>query len=376
MVNNICSSVIFALRRNVLTGVLLAVALGLAYVLRQPLRLFPAMVDWNTIFTLSGLLLITTGIKESGLFYLLAYRISRRIDNERLLALFLVFLAAILSMFLTNDIALFIVVPITLTLQQIVESDYSKIIIFEAIAVNVGSSLTPIGNPQNIYLWHQWGISFHGFVREMMPVVSIMSIGLIAMIFLCFPSKKIEVANNHNNIVDRGLFIISAILLVVFVSSIELGYETYFLPIILFVILITRKSIFLKCDWGLVLLFIIIFIDLNLICRFKAVNHLLAMLDFSNVRVLFLSSALFSQVISNVPSAILLTNHSSNFKIIAYGVNIGGNGLLIGSFANLIALRFSNRKYNYFSFHVYSLPYFIITLISSFYFNVINLRNI
>ncbi len=65
MVNNICFSVIFTIRRNALTGALLAVALGLAYVLRQPLRMFPAMVDWNTVFTLSELLLITTGIKES-----------------------------------------------------------------------------------------------------------------------------------------------------------------------------------------------------------------------------------------------------------------------------------------------------------------------
>ncbi len=358
MVNNIRS----ALKRNLLTVVLLVAALGLAYGLRQPLRLFPAMVDWKTIFTLSGLLLITTGIKESGLFYLLAYRIARKIDNERLLALFLIFLAAILSMFLTNDIALFIVVPLTLTLQQIVENDYSKIIIFEAIAVNAGSSLTPIGNPQNIYLWHQWGVSFHSFVREMIPVFSVMSIWLLAMTFLCFPSRKIEVANNHNNVVDQGLFIISAILLVVFVSSIELCLGTYFLPIILLVILITRKSIFLKCDWGLILLFVVIFVDLDLICRLKAVNYLLAMLDFSNIRTLFLSGALFSQVISNVPSAILLTKHSTNFKIIAYGVNIGGNGLLIGSFANLIALRFSDKKTTYFLFHIYSLPYFIITL--------------
>ncbi len=363
MVNNIRT----ALKGNLLTVVLLAAALGLAYALRQPLHLFPAMVDWKTISTLSGLLLITTGIKESGLFYLFAYRIAQKIDNERLLALFLISLAAILSMFLTNDIALFIVIPLTLTLQQIVGSDYSKIIIFEAIAVNVGSSLTPIGNPQNIYLWHQWGISFHSFVREMTPLVSIMSIWLLAMAFLCFPSKKIEVANNHKHVVDRGLFIICSILLVVFISSTELGLETYFLPIILLVILIARKSIFLKCDWGLILLFILIFIDLNLICRLKTANHLLTMLDFSNIRTLFLSGAFFSQVISNVPSAILLTKHSANFRIITYGVNIGGNGLLISSFANLIALRFSNRKHKYFSFHVYSLPYFIITLISSYY---------
>ncbi len=363
MVNNIRS----VLKGNLLTVLLLAAALGLARFLHQPLSQFPSMVDWKTISTLSGLILITTGIKESGLFYLAAYRISQKIDNERLLALFLVFLAAVLSMFLTNDIALFIVVPLTLTLQQIVKGDYSKIIIFEAIAVNAGSSLTPIGNPQNIFLWHQWGIPFFGFVREMLPLVAIMAGWLLAMVIICFPSRQIRAANNHSNAVDRGLFTVSAILLISFIYSIETGYETYFLPMVFLVMLVTRKDIFLKCDWGLILLFIAIFIDIDLICHLKPVNHLLAMLDFKDPRVLFLSGAFFSQAISNVPSSILLAKHSSNFEIIAYGVNIGGNGLLISSFANLIAMRFCHKKYKCLSFHIYSLPYFIITLVSCWY---------
>ncbi len=364
MVNNIH----FILKKNLLMAMLLAVAVGLTYTTRQPIEQLPTIVDWKTISTLSGLLLITTGIKESGLFYFFAYRIAKRIDNERLLALFLVFLAAVLSTFLTNDVALFIVVPLTLTLQQIAGRSYGKIIIFEAIAVNVGSSLTPIGNPQNIYLWHQWGIPFHGFVRAMIPIVSIMSIWLLAMIFLCFPAKKIKVTNNcSNHTVDRGLFVTCVILMLVFVYSIELGYETYCLPLVFLIILVSCRNIFLKCDWGLILLFIVIFIDVNLICRLRSVNHILVRLDFSNVHALFFFGALFSQIISNVPSAILLTNHSTNFRIIAYGVNIGGNGLLIASFANLIALRFSDERHSCSSFHLYSLPYFVITLISSFY---------
>lgn len=363
MVNNLRLIV----KRNVLTIILLTVAFGLAHFLRQPISLFPTMVDWQTISTLSGLLIITTGIKESGLFYFLASRIARQIGNERLLALFLVILAAILSMFLTNDIALFIVVPLTLTLQQIAERDYSKLIVFEAIAVNVGSSLTPIGNPQNIYLWHHWGISFPGFVREMLPIVSLMSAWLLAMTYVCFPSREIGTANKHQTVIDRALFTISVTLLPLFIVSIELGSGKYFLLIIFLAMLITRKNILLKCDWGLILLFMVIFIDLDLICKLKTVNHFLAQLDFSNLQTVFLSGALFSQVISNVPSAILLAKHSPNFKIIAYGVNIGGNGLLIASFANLIALRFSNKINRYFSFHLYSLSYFLITLISSFY---------
>jgi len=178
------------LKKNTLAIVLGMVAFGLALGAGAPIDKIPALVDWQTIITLSGLLIVTTGIKESGLFYFLAYRISRRIDNERLLALFLVFLSAVLSMLVTNDITLFITVPLTLSLQKISENDYSKLIIFEAIAVNVGSALTPIGNPQNIFLWHQWGISFLVFVREMAPLVLIMSTILLIMTLLCFGRLK------------------------------------------------------------------------------------------------------------------------------------------------------------------------------------------
>jgi len=93
----------------------------------------------------------------------------------------------------------------------------------------------------------------------------------------------------------------------------------------------------------------------------------MAALDFRNPRTLFVCGALFSQVISNVPCAILLAQHSTNFKMIAYGVAIGGNGLLIASFANLIALRFSRSKRKYLCFHAYSIPFFLVTLISAYY---------
>jgi len=108
------------------------------------------------------------------------------------------------------------------------------------------------------------------------------------------------------------------------------------------------------------------FIDLHLICQLQAVNRLFAMLDFSKTRTLFLSGALFSQAFSNVPAAIILFNYSTNFKIIAYAVNVGANGCMFGSFANLIALRLSKKTPTCLSFHLYSLPYFMVTFALSY----------
>jgi len=356
------------LKRNTLAIVLGMVAFGLALSIGVRINKIPTLVDWQTITTLSGLLIVTAGIKESGLFYFLACRISRRIDSERLLALFLVFLSAVLSMFMTNDIALFIMVPLTLSLQEISGNDYSKLIIFEAIAVNVGSALTPIGNPQNIFLWHQWGISFSVFVREMAPLVLLMSTILLVMTLLCFASRKIKVSIRDPIIVDRKLFALSSFALVAFTVAVELQYEQYALPVIFLTFLLFYKKILVKTDWGIIILFIVVFINMNLILEFQAMQHMLALFDFGNVRTLFLTGAFFSQAISNVPSAILLTNYSIDFKTIAYGVTIGGNGLLIGSFANLIALRFTQKPVNYLVFHYYSLPYYLLTLAVTYYF--------
>lgn len=120
-------------------------------------RYYPEYVDWRTIIALFGLLVITTGIRESGYLQRASKQLLKNIGSERSLAISLIITAALLSTILTNDVALFIVLPLTLTLQDILSNDIKNLIIFEVIAVNVGSALTPIGNPQNLFLWHSWG---------------------------------------------------------------------------------------------------------------------------------------------------------------------------------------------------------------------------
>ncbi len=363
MVNKFLRKTILFFKSNIFLIFLIAISFGLAIYLGQPLEKFPNFIDWNTIITLSGLLLITMGIKESGFFFLLAYRISRQINNERILSLFLIFVSALLAMFLTNDIALFIIVPLTLSLQDVSDNDYSKMVVFEAIAVNVGSSLTPIGNPQNIFLWHKWGIPFPAFINELAPLIMLLSVLLFIFTYSSFPSKNIKQNHSQHPVVVHKLFLLSAILLILFVFAIELKFEKYFLLIIVLMFLLFYRKIILKADWGLILLFIFIFVDIHLLSQLKIIHNLFVQLNFGNINTLFFSGAFLSQIISNVPATVLLSHYSTNFKIIAYGVNVGGNGLLIGSFANLIALNFLKSKSKYFIFHLYSLPFFFITLI-------------
>ena len=354
--------------KNLLLVFLILLALVLAPLSHQRILEFPSMVHWDTILALAGLLLVTTGIGESGFFDLIAYRVSHQIADVRVLGLTLVSLAAALSTFLTNDITLFIMVPLTLGLEKALGQGVMKIIFLETIAVNVGSSLTPIGNPQNIFLWHKWGISFPVFVQQMAPVFFIMVAVLLMATLACVHSKKLPAIDYIPLRVDRVLLALSVTMLVAFTVSIELRYARYFLWVVFACFLAIRRKVVLKSDWGLIFLFIAIFIDVHLIAQLKVVRTLIGAIDFTSPPALFLAGALSSQVISNVPAAVLLAKYATNYKIIAYGVSIGGNGLAIGSFANLITLRLLKKKSAILWFHAYSLPYFVATLLLTYYF--------
>ena len=141
-----------ALARDRFFHLLLLIGAGLSLFVPFAPQAWPAAIDWRTIITLSGLMMLTKGVELSGYFDVLGRKMVRRFATERRLSLFMVFSAAVLSTFLTNDVALFIIVPLTLTLRKLCEIPVSRLIIFEALAVNAGSLLTPIGNPQNILL--------------------------------------------------------------------------------------------------------------------------------------------------------------------------------------------------------------------------------
>ena len=145
---------------------------------------YPYFVDWRTIIALAGLLITVTGLKDSGYLRIFLTRIITLTKNERRLAVFLILVSALLSTFLTNDVTLFIVVPLTIELRD--SMDILKLVSLEAIAVNVGSALTPIGNPQNIFLWHMWNIPFTAFIEEMLPFELILLVILLIYVYNFF----------------------------------------------------------------------------------------------------------------------------------------------------------------------------------------------
>ncbi len=324
---------------------------------------YPFFVDWQTVLALTGLLIITTGIKESGYFSFFSNKLLSRLKTERSLSLFFILFSALLSTFLTNDITLFIVIPLTISLKDKIKNDITKLVIFEAISVNIGSALTPIGNPQNLFLWHKWNISFMKFIVDMFPLVVLLLGILLIFVLIVFPDKEIKFVNNENYYLrgEKTLFKLSAGLLIFYVIFLEIGYADLILLLIVLLFLLFYRRVLLNVDWLLLLLFIIIFIDFHLISNISFIAETMKIFNFHSDKNVFFFSIITSQITSNVPASVFLSKFSHNWHAITYGVNVGGNGLVIASLANIIALRMIKSRHVWIKFHEYSIPYLIIS---------------
>ena len=319
---------------------------------------YPSLVDWSTIAALTGLLMLTKGVENSGALRGLGRWAIARVNTERAAALCLVLAAALLSTLLTNDVALFVVVPLTLGVCRIARLPATRLVVFEALAVNTGAALSPIGNPQNLFLWQLSNASFGHFVAHMLPLAAVLMVLLLALTILSFPARPMHVNLQENEpLLDRTLLGVSLALYLPFLVLTDLHHAPWALAALALVFLLLRRRLLLQIDWGLLLVFILMFVDLRLLAGQSLVHAWMNHLDLTQPRHLFWTGVGLSQVVSNVPAAIALAEYSRDWGVIAYAVNIGGFGLMVGSLANLIALRMADDRKAWLSFHVYSLPF-------------------
>ena len=351
----------YSLRRDWLLWTLAGVLLLLSVLRPAAIRNYPLLVDWPTIETLAGLLLLTSGIEASGLLHKLAVRIVARVHDGRSLALVLVGASAALAAVLTNDIALFIVIPLTLTLSSYAHLPVARLVAFEALAVNVGSMLTPIGNPQNIFLWQSSGTHFFGFMAAMLAPTLIAAICLLGFTLTAFQARPLTLAGAADDApIDRRMVAVSASLFVPFIVAADLRYAGYALLVVAVLFLALFRPVLRRLDWPLLLVFVLMFVDLRLLAALPTVTASLVAADLSRSSHVYLAGALLSQLISNVPTTILLANYSSDWKSLAWGVDMGGFGLAVGSLANLIALRLAGPRANLTAFHAWAAPFLLL----------------
>ncbi len=350
------------LARDVVILTLLAVLAMLTLLAPAQIANYPSLVDWPTMAALTGLLLLTKGVENSGALHRMGRWAIARVNTERSAALCLVLAAALLSTLLTNDVALFVVIPLTLGMCRITTLPATRLVVFEALAVNAGSALTPIGNPQNLFLWQLSRAPFGHFVAHMLPLVAVLIGLLLALTVAAFPARPMHVRFDENAPpLDRALLITALLLYLPFLVLADLHQAPWALAALTLILLAVRPRVLPQIDWGLLLVFILMFIDLRLLAGQSVVLGWMSQLDLVQPRHLFWAGVGASQIISNVPAAIALAEYSRDWQVIAYGVNIGGFGFMVGSLANLIALRMAGDRKAWLSFHAYSVPFLAIS---------------
>jgi len=320
---------------------------------------YPSFVHWKTIALITSLLIVVNGFKQCGYFYQLSGKLIKYSKNQRQLSIILILLTSALSTILTNDVVLFIVIPLTMSIKQLNQKTINKLIIYEAISANVGSTVSPIGNPQNIFIWHKWNISFLSFAFNLLSPTVIGIIILLFFSFLTFPSNKLEKIDKIKNKKNYPLFFLSLFSLIAIIVSTEINYLyiTAFLTVVLYTIFYPKTI--KNTDWFLVLSFILIFIIFHLLYLNPSISNFTKSFK-ANSENIFNLSFLYSQLISNVPATVFLSKFFTNYKPLIIGTNLGGNLLFFSSFANLIAIKLAKNKKIWFDFHKISIPFCII----------------
>ncbi|HSV57752.1 MAG TPA: SLC13 family permease [Variovorax sp.] len=346
---------------NRLLWILLAVAIGFAlWQPRSPIE-YLRLVDWQTIGALAGLLAITQGVEKSGMLQSAAQRLLTHTTHMHTLALVLTASAALLSALVTNDVSLFLLVPLTRALAMQAQLPLGRLVVLQALAVNAGSALTPIGNPQNLFLWHRSGESFLGFMAMMAPTVAIMLFWLFVAVWLLVPRTEIALRPVAAEAAQEPrLLALSAALFIAFVIALDRGWLLGGFALVGIAFALLRPRVLLGIDWGLLAIIALMFIDLRQLAELPALASWVSQQPIAEGWRAYLAAVFTSQFISNVPAAILLERYVHDLPALAAGVSVGGFGCVIGSLANLIALRLAKLPHGLAEFHRISIPFLLV----------------
>ncbi|OOG47959.1 SLC13 family permease [Rhodanobacter sp. C01] len=339
-----------------------ALTAALALLDPQPLAKYRHWLQLPTLAGLTGLLIAIQGIRDSGLIQHAAVAVVARAHSLRSLGLLLITATALLAMVLTNDVSLFLIVPLTLTIGGISNLPVLRMVVLEALAVNAGSTLSPIGNPQNLLLWQHSQLPFLHFTLAMLPAASVMFALLVVLTLLWLPRDRIELAPDRidGQVSSRRLGACSMAALAAMVVLMEYHHAPLGAALLLMIFALLARSSLVRIDWLLLLTFAAIFLGLGHAAELQPVRHALDRLDFNQPLTLYAGGILASQLISNVPSTVLLLDRAPDAIALAVAVNVGGFGLAIGSLANLIALRLAKQPQGLRLFHFVSIPFLLV----------------
>lgn len=314
----------------------LAVFLACASSLFQAPRL--AYIDFDVLCVLLSLMLVVAGLKQVRFLDYVAVELLNRCVSRRQLTLALVGITYVSSMFVTNDVALLTFVPLALVIGKTLQLDMERSIILQTLAANLGSMLTPPGNPQNLFLYAHYNYSAGRFFC-VMALPCLLSLAYIGVLIFRRPDAPLTLTlPGLPRPERRTTLVLLALLLVNIAAVLHVLPKLWALGVTLAAVLLLNRRLLLAADYSLLLTFIGFFIFIGNISHTSIAAYLQGSL-LGTATGTYLAALLSSQFISNVPAAMLLAGLTQEADALLLGVNIGGLGTMIASMASVISYK-------------------------------------
>ena len=346
-------------KNNWLLSVSVTVAIVLYAFDRGPLHRYIGYHDVKVLLVLFTMMLISGGLERSGVLRWLSYVFMDRAHGTFQATAMLIIITAVFSAFVTNDIALMVMVPFTIRVFLSLELSPMWPVIFVTIAANVGSSLTPFGNPQNIYIYAYYGLDFSQFISAIWPF-TVFGIFLLLVSAYMFVDKKSLSIKGRVSIQPWAIWYVLSLPIFLYGVLLDNVFVLTILAVILGIYSLWHQDVWADVDFSLLLVFVSFFFISG------SITHMYNPEPLTSSKSVFLLSAFLSQVISNVPTATILADITPLWKPLLIGVSVGGVGTLIASMANLISYniyvrRVGKDRYLWY-FHVYSFGFLAILI--------------
>ena len=301
-------------------------------------------IDFKTVSCLFSTLAAICALRNIRFFTMIARKIVSVAGNLKAAVLLLLYITFIGSMLIANDMALITFLPLGYIILKETNQERHAAFVFilQNISANLGGMLTPFGNPQNLFLYSKFSIPVGEFLGIMAPPF-LVSIFMLTLCALLLPSSKLELDTSGNEIkMDVKGWVYIALFCLAILGVFNIVHYLIVAATIVAVLFFMDRKALREVDYPLLATFVAFFIFSGNVSRIDAVGRFVSPLA-DNFTMLF--SSLSCQMISNVPSAILLSRFTDNYRSLLLGVNIGGTGTLIASLASLITFRAYTSRY-------------------------------
>ena len=333
----------FAKREITFCVALLAALISCFFI--TPDKEYFGYIDFRTLALLYCLMTIVAGLRGAGVFTLMAHVLCRKAGSLRAMCALLIGLCFFSSMLITNDVALLTFVPFAVVVLGLAHQtkELLWVVVLQTVAANLGSMLTPVGNPQNLYLYSFYAMDAAEFFSAT-AVVWGASLVILALLVFLFPKKKMDVfLGEQPELSMRSLAVYSVLLCVCLLVVFRVIEWPWMLAAVVPVLFFYERRILVQADFMLLLTFVCFFVFSGNLSRIETVSAFLK--NILNGHELLVGAGA-SQIISNVPAALLLSGFTENGRALLLGVDIGGLGTPIASLASLISLKLYSHSEN------------------------------